>query len=624
MRTKISSLLDNQIFRMLSCDSKLLIILREIYLAQFMLKIFIILIMELFYARIKTKLDQIHRTREPPTNQSSNPLEVTNDKSDFEAQVETLRNLIIWSSPMRPELIVSSIFMHGLYVSPLIPFHYLHRITTRFYDPLRYPLFKYLQNEPLGKQGVERELDDVINELVISNSNYAATLVRLRMNHVLRRRQMIISDQIDNFKHKHHGKLLQVNESYLQVNNKMEIYQHDSANLELNSNIETNGLQFIDNELEIIRQEYNYLQSLLYDKESIWPENRTEKSISDLKKKWLKLNYSALGNMTVNNLMIVMFFIKTSGQYRSERNLNQQFSLMRSLTHLDMYLVLIITNEYFARPLIDFVLGQMDLVLLINEFRCRVRSFQNEVAKTFSSQKNITIGDFDNDEGNLGPRYRCNCKCLQAYITLRLIMSHSIPMKLNGQAIILQLIFVVMTASGCVLVCITQLNASEHDSVKFLGLALMIVVNVFLTSYAALNAYLLTVIKLIWSLLESSIIHEEVSQDESDEIEMDNDNDKDKSMANIWTHKLHIDDGTKKSYARNRDKYNVTYSAHSKQYTIISPHLLNLWQRLVHHDQAQLVKLFTCELFGMFPIDYHNLIKLNFWLTSLFMIYFAL
>lgn len=607
MVTKLTSLA-NLISRLSNEHRSSLILLREIYLVQFMLKIVVILVMELFYAHYKSKLDQLG----PNSSNQSTPVNLSIDVSAIKSRVESLRNSIIWSSPMRPELVVSSILMHSLYVSPLIPFHYLHQITNRFYDSSRYSLFKYLQNSSDSKQLIEQELDDIIEELIVSNSNYAGSLIRLKISHQIERRQMMMSDRVDNFKHysavsRHDNTTDDQGLNHIHSNN-------------ANNRADTNALQFIDGELRIIRQEYNYLQSLLYDKAYVWPYNRKDEAIRDLKEKWWRLNLSTLGNMTINNHLLVMFFMKTSAQFRSDHNIVQEFSLLRSLTHIDMYLVLLITNEYFARPLIDFVLAQMDMVLLINEFRLRVRLFQSKITKTIRADDEALVGKAT--DGQPCSRDECNRKCLHSYITLRLIMSHSLQLKLNGQAIILQLVFVVSTALCCALICMSQVSVSEHDSIKFLGLALMFVVNLFLICYAALNAYLLTIIKLIWSLLESAIIQTKPNQGASmDEFE-DEQNHRDDSLPNIWTHKLQIANSANKSFLKSHDRYSNINASQSKQYSIISPHLLNLWQRLVHHDQDQLIKLFTCEIFDM-PIDYHNLIKLNFWVTSLFMVYFA-
>lgn len=142
------------------------------------------------------------------------------------------------------------------------------------------------------------------------------------------------------------------------------------------------------------------------------------------------------------------------------------------------------------------------------------------------------------------------------------------PIKKNGEVGVNLLAIISLAIVFCATVMFDN-NIDNSINLYLEGtflLSAFIIIDLCYISYAAFNAYLLKNIKFIWSMLAYS-------------------------------------------------------STQDTDATMISPHMKLLWTRLIHHEQSYLLNTFTLNIFGVIPLNYQNLLRLNFWFGSIFMIY---
>lgn len=567
----------------MSCFEKLM----EILLALFILKSCLLLCLELVYIKLEAE--------SPPTINYDNNRSVEFLVPKIEHQRSLIRDFIISSSPVRPELINSIIVANCMYLSTFLSFYYFPKLITRYYNLRREFLYCFLRNQLEGKQEVECILNKIIQMMMLSNSNYASQLVGGRIKCVthINRRPSI---------------------GYIKYNvqQRGQPIVYNSTNLEskfyglidhpFNSNLDY-MIRNIDQQLSTIKQEHRYYEELLVDKTKIWPQNRTEFWLKEIKWMWLQLYYLMETNVMMANFILVSLLFRGSYEFRNKQKLTQELSPLRILGYLDMFMVLPKFTQY-ARTISNFIISQIDLMKLVYQFRHKVAEIRLEATELILSNE-LWAKRAKYWMSNREHRLRCDKLCIEAYIVLRYIMIQYVPLKSNGQAIIHQIGCVILAMLVSIVSCNHKLTSYEIIFVRLIAIMMFVVVNLALGCYAELNARHLNMIKLIWSVLQATINKPNLIDGRFEDTLKRN------QPKEIWIN----------VYQPAEFKLLARYYLDHNSNFIVSPHVLYLWQRLVHHEQSQLSDLFTCKFLGLIPIDYNSLVELNFWVISVFMIY---
>lgn len=574
--------------------------------------------MEIMYSRYITKLNLI--------KQNSLSIE---DTEGLEEDVARIYSYITWMCPFRPEFSLSSVFGCACFLVIVTPFHYLELVTDYFYDLYKDFLFDYLSNPSRGIDAIDKRLDHFIHDMMASNANYAAILVKLRnkMAYIDRKSPDMTSTR---------GRV-----KFAAANPSETI---DCKYLD-------SSYHAINKQLKIVRDEYIQMETLQVDKSSIWPCNRTEDYLARVKRLWTICALTILGMAETSTTVILCPIVFYT--HRIDKALRPK-SLLRSLFIFETFFFTMIMNSWYVLPNFNLIVSQIDLKKLISGFHSRVKTFL-ELTTELRQLNDIKNHANDNNQEyhHLLNREHlqflineklneCHQVAIEAYIDLRYLIIQTKSLRFNVHGVLHQGVFSCLSIALITLLCANyfdRIYPAELLLLRATGIFIILLLNLVLFTYAALNALSFPIIKHIWSILHCSALDDQRDNEIVENLihkqsicfydyahhhasihQLPN------QIPFEWTIEPDVGEITtreegKQAAILDTDNSHLLSETLNFRATLISPHIYLLWIRLIHHEQIYLIEHFTCRMFRVIPLNYSSLLAMNFWLLSFFIVY---
>lgn len=509
------------------------------------------------------------------------------------------------SSPFKPELRVTSVVIYITVFSSIFLLHYGKYMWPKYYDLSREFLYSYMANPKQGKLMIETAMNEVIRDLIMSNSNYTSRLIgdEIMKNNKILKADPKINDSIFHYDHK------KIVLKHYNWSSSLQTIPITSRNNRLT---ESSILSKIRKHLYVLRSENCYLDSLLYDKSSIWPKNRNQLYFDNLRRLLLLLSLPFMSCLLISiQFMGLMchYYNKEYASTRSKYPVKSSYIPWYSFQfHYAFYLVI----EDFSLPTIQLIISLYDLIQVKHSFSEKVRQFCLQKREV----KNIRLKISQDQSANHHEesrryrqqidemKYQCNVRSIEAYITMRYIIIQLKRIKSNGEDLLNNISIMIVAIGFCVsLVMFSGHRKGEESVLVIISFYYFITFNTTYIVFSALNFYFLTIIKFIWSMINESIMEPSINQTNNGDI---------------------CSSPTKPEQCGNFTKYGrPTKNMRDPidlDLFIITPHMFIIWSKLIDFKQSSLVDLFTFEVLGNLKLNYFGLIRFNFWLSSIFMI----
>lgn len=595
---------------------RLSFILSEIFLAQYSINLGILLILQLLDVEVK----------------------ITNNEDDSSKNIPIRRHpgihqFLLQSTPFKPDMRITNVIIYSTILSSIILFHYRRYFWPSCYDMSKEFLYSYLLNPKEGELMIEKSMNKAIRDLIVSNSNYTCQLIKdeiLKNTHNLNSSNN--TSEIENL-FQHYSKIFDDDTiiktmTLFNISSDTRNQSHGSSNL--NRISDCNIMTRIQQHLHVLRAEYCYLDSLLNDKSSIWPKNRNEKYIKFLKRLWFILQSNVVGSLTSSvhfmSFTVLYYNHKRTPKEHISSSSRAYISWFRVQYHFAFYILM----EEYLYPSIQLTVSLFDLIQLIHSFRNQVEEFRkqarevkdlgfklhDDMIKISTIEKHSLISEIEKK------KYRCNISSIESYITMRHIMTQFNLIKGNGEFVIDSLCYLVLVIAFSVCLAMFGYTKGEESILAFIYLNYFLLFNTTFIIFAALNFYLLKNIKLIWSIIYDSsmdllIVNKKNGgfNEKSSFTKYNNNNNNCTIDNNNWKcDRNFIELGIAiDSLVDVRDPIDLDHF-------IITPHMHLIWMKLIQSEQTTLVPLFTFDLLGIFGLNYSSVLKVNFWLGSIFMI----
>lgn len=624
----------------------------------------IIYVLQVLYARFKLEFE------------SHIEFAIFVDKYDRIQLIEHIYELLHWLNPLIPDLLIANYITYATYFAISVP-----RLTSAMFDLRKNFHIDYLEKSvPARKQHLERQLNVIIHELLDSNANFVANLIKPRIkngyNNLIGRSNSNYykfynnDDGFDNTRAHSNSELNRTcDDDYLYKSSSCldarrrelsefyyHYYQYNSTSIESNSHHHHHHHRFeyntmtieqssernnfnpddlISYQLRFVRCEFNYLQRLLNDKRYIWPEHRTAEWLAKLRLIWFSMKVVVVASFNLLGFLGMHTILEMSYNYKSENKMIiEKPSWIKTIIIIEMYITLHLSCDFATDPIIDTLIDRTDSVKLVSSFNVKVDKFRSAASKLrhkieivntiYKSNQFEMKNSFVNLVQLELDRFECNKLSLQAYITLRYIILQYRSSKSNIHGNVNQVV-----ATALITICLIFISAEQGSRITpgeyrlmwLYGICIVGYVNGTFICIAAFNVQYMNIIKRIWSISHVSTIN--IIEDDSAALG------KPCSACN-YQYLERKQNFLLSNQTANRS--NQTSAINSRyltdnssidilRYSIISPHLLSLWSRSLQHEQSHLADLFTCNLFGLISVDYKSIIKLNFWALSIFIIF---
>lgn len=631
-------------------------------------------ILQVFYSKFKLELEQDEFTS----------TERSEEREQTVRNFEYVTNLINWLSPLTPEFMITNLMLLVTYMAVSIP-----RITANLFDLNRNFHVKYLRKSISARRiEVELQLNVIIHQLLESNANFVNNLIKPRLrNDTCRSIRRTINEYdkyfnnvsgfdspisneensssttrtkfVVDFEETHNRHQCKSSPCFVSPRRRLscDFYNNQSmigvadkncltmtANI---SNLESDDL--INQQIRIVRCEFNYLRSLLQDKRTIWPDHRNPEWLRIIRILWFLMRFSVFFGLVFTSNTLLYTIFEMDHTFKLENGLKTpKPSWIRRIIFFEMFFSMIWISDFASDPIIDSLIDRLDNVKLATIFDKKVQYFKSkaselrhklELTTTMAHSRKFRMKKTFLDIVRLEiDRFECNKLSLDTYITFRYLIIQYNSSKSNMEAFVNQvsseaLIIFILMITG--IDNVNKISPSEYKMIIGYVLIIFSYVNGTLLSVSVLNIFFMNVIKGIWSILHVSMVNlgeqPMIMSCPSSRCkipyQLHNQLEGQKHYCEQRRRKSNYIPGAinqrQKPTAINHDRQQESsYNGFADilRYSVISPHLTLLWSRTIQYEQSLLTDLFRCELFGLIPIDYTSMIRLNFWALSFVMV----
>lgn len=548
---------------------------------------------------------------------------------------DKVRLWMLWSNPLVPELSTITLIGYQCLFVLIFFFQTLERIATKMHRNSPGGLTSYLENPVKGDRDINKILESIINEMLTSNVNFSAKLARIKMKHKMSRRARSEGgapppqSTSSTVAAESPGSLSSANKSsqdalvgglrdsasdssrmvkfYSRMKFKLHT-SHSSEDLEwaergpksLHSTLGNLGVsvandqqQLLSSDLEMLAlsREHFYLSSLLRDKSLIWPVNRTKEWLDFVKIFW------SFFYMVVFVVMLTVFIGNTIFIFIATRIHKERTGIFvpeNRFRPWGAFFVIMFFNRGtagFVGPVTLTLTCLLDLSLMNRQLRrmiClfRTRASQLSVLRLYTG-RTATNTDMNGKNHEQPGEYeleqlreQCEQISARAYITYRymLLQNRFLRGVVNG------ITSGIVGTMGSIWLFTIVLNGpvqqQEYAPVACLTVSCTIGFHLAAILNALFQVYMTKTMDMFWSITYCALHQVEPA-------------------------------------ASNQESRTNSLELHS-QNSIISAHLLFLWNRLMTSDQLRLN--FQVTALGILPFDYAGILRFDFWLLSILML----
>lgn len=480
-------------------------------------------------------------------------------------------------------------------------------------------------NDEADKQSIV--LSTITNRLISRRKSYIESIIEESKN--LLSRQLIIRQKQ---KHK--------NEIRLDYRNLYIQHLQSQVIKKISCNIKT------PSELAI---QYKHITKLIYDKSSIWPSNRLEDWRKTSRALWFYL-YLATASLlfamnqisTIIAINISIDALNTGGDViellKKNETTSQQYNgttelgLTGRLSMIEQHVFVWFAIHWFLVPLNLLILSLIDQTRHLHYLRRKFEYFiskANEM-KEFKAGQKYDFSKRQNSNTKEPLEFDFDKEALELYLSFQIFCKELNPTLKLARHILNQNVCFIISTVLPMLAYIKHIPTSHYRLYVTFYFGLMLIINCAFYACGSMNASFTRMSKLIWTILACVIEQDNVifkdtkkfSSISNKSIKPNLRGEKVLEIAECTSTKDRATTTTKGSETTGRiviDNSKMKFGDFKNGY-IISSHTLSLWNKLANNHELLLEK-FDCQVLGILKLEYTSIIKFNFWLVSLVLVF---
>lgn len=450
--------------------------------------------------------------------------------------------------------------------------------------------------------------EHIVTTALINNRNYPYT--RLKLNNQMKSKEKeIFILKLDDFDVENNSDQLEKAENELEKYRDIDKILNDSRSLSL---------------VEALNIQLAHLISLMENKESIWPPNRNLIWRERLKKRWFFMyattNLSLLPTSELILCILHAFSYKSLKNFK-EKNVNvnpeskdsKVFNYVDTIYMLEELLLGRFTVEGFLEPLALTIIGiqdQMKYLLVLKERFLRLE----RKLKEFNEFKKNLVESIELAEKEVGKklynssqwinwkriqntleqknRLELDHEALELYISFQLFIEDARLTLSFAELVMNQRAYFVLIILVPTCYFLDSIETAHLKVLLATSFIILVGIDAAFAMVANLHSHCIKLIKRSWSIVANSTLTSE----------------------NI---SIVIDDDESSGYVCSL----FHHYSHQKHYlnSPINPHTILLWHKLIENNQF-LAEQFVAKIFNSIKLDFNGILKINFWVVSLFLV----
>lgn len=409
-------------------------------------------------------------------------------------------------------------------------------------------------------------------------------------------------------------------------------------------------------QLRELATQYAYLIRLIGDKSNIWPPNRDEKWRKTSCTNWfyMYLMTSCFTFSIMQFCTIIAIKIGTDStqdtldNYSIKHSLRNEIKLQHEIelrlierfSMIEEHLFVWFAINWFAMPLTLLVSTLFDQARHLYHLR---KKFENFIARAHefkeleltqrSCRHKREFGNIINRLDEL-TEFEFDNEALELYISFQIFCNELSSTFELARFILNQNVCFVIFSVLPILCYIKHIPSSHYRLFVIFYVCIMLVINGAFYTCGSINASCIKVSKLIWTILASvmqpgttiginrnTINQRPIKRSNKNIISSNNDDDKASSATNKIDVVIKDESNNFKDAIEKLKKISSKYNRRTR--ATISSHTLLLWHKLARNHELLLEK-FECQILGILKLQYTSIIKFNFWLVSLVLIFLTM
>lgn len=277
------------------------------------------------------------------------------------------------------------------------------------------------------------------------------------------------------------------------------------------------------------------------------------------------------------------------------------FNFMEKFSFIEQLIVVIITLDSFATPVVLLVANFRDKLLYLAKLRSRFSSLERSLVKLrlmhspdgrpdLKTEKQQRCNGEDSFDGL---KEQVNHDALEIYLRLRVFMLELGPTIKLANMIMNQCFFFISLVLAFTLAFYTSLDQILVRILSLVVIQFVCGINLAFGVCAAFNAICVRTTLIAWTLLAHSTL---------------------------------VPRGNHEDPFRDAGRYRTTleldFCKSGGRQSLVNVHTISLWRRLVT-NQTVLLETFSCHVLASIKLDYSNILRLNFWFISVVLIVFT-
>lgn len=360
--------------------------------------------------------------------------------------------------------------------------------------------------------------------------------------------------------------------------------------------------------VDSLTSQLKHLNELKSDTSRLWPPNRELEWRNYIKRMWLKLHLASYVNIWFACMICVCFAIQLAYEALIESSLDKshtKFQIIDRVSSVDAILYCWIAADWFSSPLTVAIISILDQFKFSNSFETRLSSIRSRIVKlaTICENKNksiINLHDVYIEKLIRDMKIKCDNEVVEFYILYRLFRKDlGNTLELAQENLAKSISFLASTLLTT-LIFYDRLDIDQIPVLIFIIAICMVSLDCVFILYAALHTSSCRITKLVWLLITSAeIFCLKGLSDQSLGINNETTVETNPSLASNHLNLYAI------------DNFDFEYYSHS----LISPHTVFLLRKIAA-NHVFLANSCVCRLYGLIPLDYRGIMKINFWLVS--------
>lgn len=427
--------------------------------------------------------------------------------------------------------------------------------------------------------------------------------------------------------------------------------------------------------IETLKRQYEYLIVLRRENSNLWPPNRSAKRRQKISMEFLHLQIMVLPIVyTMGQGSTIMAQYLGHNAIENNHQLPdklREFSFGERCMFFDQFIFTGLAAYWFSSPIVMLIIIFKDLMMFLDSIKKKFKHFDNLVLKLddmkcrrhfyiarmrslkqtrhqllklnkdgrgmqqsdlldrqivmdqdcrWSINSHEKMLELEEDEHKIA----CDREALEIYLNFRIFLKQIEGPMLAAKYIMVKNIMYICYCLATTLVFFRGIKAEHLKFIVVLIVLVMALVNGALFVCAKFSSTCVKTFNSMFSLIARSLNHQVSSEFFRQALDQGNMKDGDcelgPRMSLLWPiEEISTITGQKKLRRRfaTVEKHQSKFDEiHYMSEHPISPHTLILWRKLAQ-DHPLLMDRFVCTLAGVLKLDFHNIMRFNFWIISI-------